>query len=198
MKRAILIITILFIAVMSTACINNFAVQELNNKAQQYLNNGDYESAIDRLEASIDLDSTIFETHYNLGVAYIKSEKYEKAITSLNKAIELNPSKGVAYYSLAVAQESLADDILESMEPKSPNSDASDLNDDNQEDISKNSSYAKMSPEQKKVAAIELYTSSLSAFKKYIELTPDAKDLEDVNSQIKSIEEELQELGKAV
>ena len=41
MKKAILIVTVLFIAVISTACINNFAVQELNNKAKIYLENGD-------------------------------------------------------------------------------------------------------------------------------------------------------------
>ncbi len=193
MKRAILIITILFIAVISTACINNFAVQELNNKAQTYLNNGDYESAIDRLEASIDLDSTIFETHYNLGVAYIKSEKYEEAIKALSKAIELNSDKPDSYYSLAVAQESYADEILELNEKPSSNSD-DDISDNNQS--KKQNSAINMTPEQRKAAAIELYTSSIASYKKYLEKAPDKKDFEDINNQIKSIEEELLELGK--
>jgi len=90
MKRAMLIVTILFIAVISTACINNFAVQELNNKAKTFMDQGDYDSAINRLQSSIDLDGTIYETHYNLGVAYIKAENYPKAVESLQKSISLN------------------------------------------------------------------------------------------------------------
>ena len=82
MKKTLLLLSILFIAVISTACINNFAVQELNNKAKAYLDNGDYLSAINRLESSIDLDNTIFETHYNLAVAYTMAENFEKAVLS--------------------------------------------------------------------------------------------------------------------
>ena len=194
MKRAILISTILFIAVISTACINNFAVQELNNKAQIYLNNGDYESAIDRLEASIDLDSTIYETHYNLGVAYIKSEKYDKAIKALTKAIELNPNQGDSYYSLAVAQESYADEILDLNEKSSFPENSEEVDEDSAKmDLTQ---FKKMDASQRKVTAMELYTNSVVAYKKYLELTPTAKDAEDVSNQIKSIEQEITELGK--
>ena len=58
MKKALMIASVLFIAVVSTACINNMAVQELNNKAAEYMQKGDYESAMNRLQASLDLDST--------------------------------------------------------------------------------------------------------------------------------------------
>ena len=37
MKKAFLLASILFISVISTACINNFAVQELNNKAKEFM-----------------------------------------------------------------------------------------------------------------------------------------------------------------
>ena len=37
MKKALLLVSILFISVVSTACINNFAVQELNNKAKAFI-----------------------------------------------------------------------------------------------------------------------------------------------------------------
>ena len=113
MKNALLIVTVLFAAIMSTACINNFAVQELNNKAQEYIAKGDYDAAIGRLEASIDIDPTIFETNYNLGIAAISAEKYEKAIIALNKAAELKPDNADVYYSLAVAQYNFAEEILE-------------------------------------------------------------------------------------
>ena len=113
MKNTLLIVTVLFAAIMSTACINNFAVQELNNKAQEYIAKGDYDAAIGRLEASIDIDPTIFETNYNLGIAAISAEKYEKAIIALNKAAELKPDNADVYYSLAVAQYNFAEEILE-------------------------------------------------------------------------------------
>ena len=76
MKKALLIASVLFIAVVSTACINNIAVQELNNKAAEYMQKGDYESAMNRLQASIDLDASMYETHYNLGIAALNAKKY--------------------------------------------------------------------------------------------------------------------------
>ncbi len=112
MKKAFLLATILFISVISTACINNFAVQELNNKAQDFMDKGDYASAIERLKSSVDLDGSIFETQYNLAVAYTKAEDYANAIKTYNDAIKLNPDFPDSYYSLAVCEENLAKDII--------------------------------------------------------------------------------------
>ncbi len=112
MKKAFLLATILFISVISTACINNFAVQELNNKAQDFMEKGDYASAIERLKSSVDLDGSIFETQYNLAVAYTKAEDYANAIKTYNDAIKLNPDFPDAYYSLAVCEENLAKEII--------------------------------------------------------------------------------------
>ena len=192
MKRAILIVTVLFIAVISTACINNFAVQELNNKAKIYLENGDYDAAINRLQSSIDLDSTIFETHYNLGVAYIKNKQYKKAIESLSKALDLNSEYADSYYSLAVAQESYAQELLDA---NSETSTVTSEDNDDVEDIKVDEDIKKMSAEQRKLTAIELYTNAVASYKKYLLKSNDAKDSEDINNQIKSIEEELSKLG---
>lgn len=112
MKKAFLLATILFISVISTACINNFAVQELNNKAQDFMEKDDYVSAIERLKSSVDLDGSIFETQYNLAVAYTKAEDYANAIKTYNDAIKLNPDFPDSYYSLAVCEENLAKDII--------------------------------------------------------------------------------------
>lgn len=192
MKRAILIVTVLFIAVISTACINNFAVQELNNKAKVYLENGDYDAAINRLQSSIDLDSTIFETHYNLGVAYIKNKQYKKAIEALSKALDLNPEYADSYYSLAVAQESYAQELLDA---NSETSTVTSEDNDDVEDVKVDEDIKKMSAEQRKLTAIELYTNAVASYKKYLLKSNDAKDSEDINNQIKSIEEELSKLG---
>ena len=111
MKKALLLVSILFISVVSTACINNFAVQELNNKAKAFIDQGDYTNAIERLKSSIDLDDTVFESHYNLAVAYTAAEDYPNAIEAYKKAIALNPDFADAYYSLAVAEEDYAADV---------------------------------------------------------------------------------------
>ena len=112
MKKSFLLASILFISVISTACINNFAVQELNNKAKTFMDKGDYASAIERLKSSVDLDGSVFETQYNLAVAYTKAEDYANAIKTYNDAIKLNPNFADAYYSLAVCEENLAKDII--------------------------------------------------------------------------------------
>lgn len=112
MKKAFLLASILFISVISTACINNFAVQELNNKAKDFMDKGDYVSAIERLKSSVDLDGSVFETQYNLAVAYTKAEDYSNAIKTYAVAIKLNPDFADAYYSLAVCEENLAKDII--------------------------------------------------------------------------------------
>ena len=111
MKKALLFVSVLFISVMTTACINNFAVQELNTKAKLYLEQGDYVAAIERLKSSIDLDDSNFETHYNLGVAYTQLEDYPNAIKQYQEAIELNNEYPDVYYSLAVAEENLGIDL---------------------------------------------------------------------------------------
>ena len=112
MKKAFLLASILFISVISTACINNFAIQELNTKAKEFMDKGDSVSAIERLKSSVDLDGSIFETQYNLAVAYTKAEDYPNAIKTYNDAIKLNPDFPDSYYSLAVCEENLAKDII--------------------------------------------------------------------------------------
>ena len=195
MKRALLIITVLFIAVISTACINNFAVQELNNKAQVYLNNGDYEAAIDRLQASLDLDSTIYETNYNLGVAYIKANKYKEAIGVLKKAAEINPERADSYYSLAVAQESYGQKLLNMSTKASSEDNSIENNDDYDTEKESADEDEALSVEQRKAKAVELYNDAVASYKKYLEKAPDAKDKDDINNEINSLEEEINKLG---
>lgn len=115
MKRVLLIATVLLISVISTACINNFAVQELNVKAKEFMDNGDYASAVERLKSSTDLAPTSYEIWYNLAVAYTKLDDYINAVEAYNKVIELNPEFAEAYYSLAVCEENLIIDIKNGM-----------------------------------------------------------------------------------
>ena len=111
MKKALLLVCILAISVATTACINNLAVQELNNKAAAFMEKENYPEAIERLKSSIDLDDSLFESHYNLAIAYTKNNDYVNAVNSYRRAIELNPDFADAYYSLAVAEEDIITDI---------------------------------------------------------------------------------------
>ena len=112
MKKVLLIVSVLIVAVVSTACINNLAVQDLNNKAKAFMEQGDYTQAIERLKSSIDLDPSIFETHYNLAIAYTKAENYALAVEEYQKALEIKPNDADSYYSLATAQNNLAVDMI--------------------------------------------------------------------------------------
>ena len=188
MKKAIFIVTILFVAVISTACINNMAVQELNNAAKTYMDKGDYESAIDRLESSIELDANIYETHYNLGVAYISAKKYPQAIDALNKAIKINSKYANTYYTLAVAQENYADSLI-NQEEKVTEEDGQLTATTSMADTYKNL------PVNVKEQMIEGYLSSIANYKKYVEIVNSAQREDEINSHIADMEKVLSKLG---
>jgi len=187
MKKALLIVLILCVAVISTACINNIAVQELNNKAAEYMQKGDYEAAMSRLQASLDLDNTMYQTYYNLGVAAINANKYDKAVEALEDGIKLNPDFADFYYSLGVAQIGLADDIYEK----------ADTQEAALADAEKKSVNIKLDiTEEEKANVKELKQSAISNLNKYLELIPDTKDKESINEMIKQCEEFVSEDSK--
>ena len=173
MKKALLIASVLFIAVVSTACINNIAVQELNNKAAEYMQKGDYEAAINRLEASIDLDATMYETYYNLGIAATNAKKYDKAIEAFNSGIKVKSDYPDFYYSLGVAQLEYADFLLED----------EIFDKDKEETVKKEVS---VTDREKAEAYKKLAADNLT---KYLELKPDAADKNDVEELIKNCNE---------
>lgn len=169
MKKALLIASVLFIAVISTACISNIAVQELNNKAAEYMQKGDYESAVTRLQSSIDLDSSVYETYYNLGIAATKAKKFDIAIEALENGIKLKSDYPDFYYSLGAAQYEYAQSLDESI------------------DEEEKAEQEKDSDTLKKIE--ELKKSSLENLQKYLEMSPQAEDKKDVEELIKDLTE---------
>ena len=167
MKKALLIASVLFIAVISTACINNIAVQELNNKAAEYMQKGDYEAAMNRLQASIDLDSTMYETYYNLGIAATNAKKYETAIEAFENGIKIKPEYADFYYSLAVAQAELAEELVENDE------------EDSKKEIT----------EADKTKSQELKEQAIKNVEKYLEINSQIKDKEEVEEFLKDLKE---------
>ena len=187
MKKALLIASILFVAVISTACINNIAVQELNNKASEYMQKGDYESAMNRLQASLDLDNTMYQTYYNLGVAAIGANKYDVAIEALEDGIKIKPDFYDFYYSLGVAQIGMADDVYEKAEVE----ETATL------DTEKDSAEIKRDvAEVDKVDVIELKKSAIENLTKYLTNVPETKDRESIEEMIKQSQEFITENSK--
>ncbi len=183
MKKAFLLASILFVSVMSTACINNFAVQELNNKAKEFMDKGDYVSAIERLKSSVDLDRSVFETQYNLAVAYTKAEEYENAIKTYNDAIRLNSNFADAYYSLAVCEENLARDIL-SGNVIVNDDDSISRKDENEDDVKDE----KLSGNAQKMLITHL-NNAISDYGIYLDKCKSLNDKEYVEKKIKELQE---------
>ena len=179
MKKALMIASVLFIAVVSTACINNMAVQELNNKAAEYMQKGDYETAMNRLQASLDLDSTMYETYYNLGVAAINANKYEKAIEALEGGIKIKPDYADFYYSLGLAQTSLADEIIENSEKE--------LSEGEKNAEIVNTEPKKELSDEDKAKVADLKKQAAENLTKYLEMNPNGEDKQTVEELIKEI-----------
>lgn len=186
MKKLTLFLAILFVSVLCSACINNIAIQELNNKAQEFMQKGDIQGAISRLESSVDLDGTIFETRYNLGVAYISAQEFKKAQTQLEEAIKIKPEFADSYYSLAVAKESDALKILEEDENDQTNTEPQTA--ETQED--ETDGLKNISEEEAKYL-VDTLNSSTELYKKYLELKPQSNDKEEVEAQINYLEETI-------
>lgn len=190
MKKALMIASVLFIAVVSTACINNMAVQELNNKAAEYMQKGDYESAMNRLQASLDLDSTMYETYYNLGVAAINANKYEKAIEALEGGIKIKPDYADFYYSLGLAQTSLADEIVENSEKE--------LSEGERNAEIVNTEPKKELSDADKAKIADLRKQAVENLSKYLEMNPKGDDKQTVEELINEINSYFEESSAKV
>ncbi len=182
MKKVLLIASVLFVAVVSTACINNLAVQDLNNKAKMYADKGDYTQAIERLKSSIDLDPSVFETHYNLAVVYTQAEDYINAVEEYKKVIGMKPDMADSYYSLATAENNLAVDMMQGRVRM--NVDES-LYTPKAEDINFEEKVKLSAKEENLVK--ELKESAIQNYEKYLELNPNAQDKADVEQQIQKL-----------
>ncbi len=191
MKKVLLIFTILALSVFTTACINNLAVQELNNKAAEFMKKGEYENAISRLQSSVDLDPSIFETQYNLAIAYTENEDYDLAIETYKTALALKPDSKETYYSMAVMYENYAKDLftgntkVQKEEAKS----------DDDEDKVSFDSEGKYKPTEEELNEVkQYYGEAIASYEKYLELSTDSKDTLDVKAHIEDLRANLDTL----
>lgn len=182
MKKVLLIASVLFVAVVSTACINNLAVQDLNNKAKMYADKGDYTQAIERLKSSIDLDPSVFETHYNLAVVYTQAEDYINAVEEYKKVIGMKPDMADSYYSLATSENNLAVDMMQGRVRMNVDE---TLYTPKAEDINFEEKIKLTDKEENLIK--ELKESAVQNYEKYLELNPNAQDKADVEQQIQKL-----------
>ncbi len=185
MKRVLLVAGVLFISVISTACINNLAVQELNTKAKSFIEEGEYQSAVERLKSSLDLDPSVYESYYNLAVAYTKLEDYVNAFDNYKHALELRNDFADGYYSLAVCEENLIIDIEEGSVILDEDGKLSKPEDDIDD---------KKSLTDAEVAYVEeLRADAIANYEKYLSLNAEASDKADVEARISELKVKVSE-----
>lgn len=182
MQKLLSILLLLFISVITTACINNFAVQELNNKAKEYLDKGDTETAICRLKSSLDLDNTVYETHYNLGIAYLNAKEYDNAIKYFDETLQLKPNFPSVYFSKGVTYEEMFYEATEDTDDK--------------EDIDTKKDEKETKDINIKLSQNELLSKSIENYKLYLENEKEPSDYNDVSQKIKELEDKLSQLNE--
>ena len=67
-----------------------------------YMESGDYETAILKFKKAIEIDPNFAFSWDNLGVCYRKSNQYEKAIEAYKKSLEINPEGRMPLMNIAV------------------------------------------------------------------------------------------------
>lgn len=187
MKRLFLILTILFASVLTTACINNLAIQELNNKAKAYMDAGETDKAICRYKSSLDLDSGILETNYNLGIAYIAAKNYDEAIKVFKNVKKIDAEFSDTYYSMAVALENAAYDKINGIKRSDIDCTTQSITIDAQtEEIKKTELTA-----ADKTYISQLFMDAIDNYNHYLSINPTAEDKDKVAARVEDLNKEL-------
>ena len=181
MRKLLKFLFILFLGVISCACVNMLAVHELNQKASDMLEEGDIKGALSRLEASVDLDGNIYESRYNLATVYLGMDEFEKAYENIKRASEINPKEPIVNYTYGVAAVKLAESLYEHK--------------DEQGNMVK--VEFRNSEDEKEAAQryVNLLTEANLAFTKYTDLAPNAEDTQHVYSLIKDNEHKITQMA---
>ena len=165
---------------MCSACVNKFAVQELNHLAIQHIESGDVDGAISRLESSVDLDPDVYESRYNLAVAYISKKQCIKALKHLEVAVTLIKDEPAIYHTLGVANNCAYGEVFTAKDKEGKKIDSNYHDPIQAELVSKK--------------AIKYLKDANESFEMYLKLAPNVEDANDVNNVIKSNNQKLEPL----
>lgn len=141
----------------------------------EYIQKGDYDNAISRLQSSVDLDENVFETRYNLGVAYTKKDDYKSAIEQFEAAINLKPNSYEANYSYAVALESLGFEFEEKMF----------------DNASDDKTKVKALSDDDIKTSLEYVQKAIEVYEKCITLSANSEETEKLKNHIKDLDKQL-------
>jgi len=76
-------------------------------KGVDYINQGDYQQAIEEFNRALTIDSKYVDAYCGIGIAYLHQKKYKEAVEAFKKVIALDPDKAIAYYLLGMAYEEI-------------------------------------------------------------------------------------------
>lgn len=171
MFKVLKISLIILFGLTCGACVNSPAVHKLNQIAFNYLNDGQVDKAISRLEASVELDPNIYETRYNLAVVYMQKKDCKNAYDHIVQALKIVDDEPAAYYTHAVASMCLYDELI---------------------DIEKNANDKKVSTFRDVEIQLDLNKKCINVLKEatasfdmYTRLAPSAEDTQVIVSKIR-------------
>lgn len=188
MKHIFFVIAILVVSVFTTACINNFAIQELNTNAKKYLKSGDIDSAICRLKSSLELDNQVWETHYNLAIAYLSNKNFDEAEKEFKETISLNPDLADVYYSLAISQEEQATLL------QNPKEETTKDEEDDEENANEEETANKPLDEETKLAVIAKLNEAKTNYNIFIQKATSQEEIDKVKEKIESIDRDIEKI----
>ncbi len=161
----------------SSGCSENLvykkSVGELNQRAQTLLAQGDTHGAVSRLESAYELDPSEITTLHNLAIAYQADRQYDKALNAYQELLK-HPEipEGNVHRSMGIVYEEMADAALTEV-------DTDTMKPDEIEAITQK--------------AVGLYQQAIVEYQTAL---PNLKATEDVDAQIKALQERLVELEK--
>ena len=85
----------------------NQTAEDYFNKAKDYVENEQYQLAIDNLTAALKINPDYAEAYYNRGLTYYNLKNYTAAIADYTSALKINPDKADAYNNRGYAYEKL-------------------------------------------------------------------------------------------
>ena len=85
------------------------AVDQHFEKALVFMNNNQYQQAVDEWNQLLMINASIPEAYANRGFSLYELKRYQAASESFNQATNINPYQVNAYYGLAICFEKLGD-----------------------------------------------------------------------------------------
>ena len=96
-------IVLIFIGVLVILFYPLISAREHNEKGRSYLNEQQYDKALEEFNQAISLYPSSSSMYFNRGATYLEKKNYDQAIADFDKAIELSPNYADAYNDRGLA-----------------------------------------------------------------------------------------------